>query len=261
MTRRRTREYYKIRTSFANYYVEVWHQYPGIDKVYIGGRSKCMSMSIYHDTDEWPNIDGVGYKDDCNSRNNHVKGMGTVHLVKCGLRFVKEKYGTRRFLLKDTSYIDCSTGTIPLAPYYVTYHGKTWYESKFGATPSHMPAKELESQKRELRSFLQGHPDIAVFFNAGQRRLASLVQGEYDRCASLEELLGRLKDKDCSIFKGWLAEVVRTFLPGLEGMPWVIDANANGGVNGYKVAKTDKPKAWSGSNGGWAWDSPMASLR
>lgn len=29
------KEYYKIKTSHATYFVEVWHQYPNVDKVFI----------------------------------------------------------------------------------------------------------------------------------------------------------------------------------------------------------------------------------
>lgn len=66
------KEYYKINTNYASYYVELWHsdslrfssswhQYPNIDKIYIGGRKKCVSFSVYLEEKDSPNLDSFGY--------------------------------------------------------------------------------------------------------------------------------------------------------------------------------------------------------
>lgn len=253
------KEYYKIKTSFASYFVEVWHQYPGIDKVYIGGKSRCVSISVYYESKEWSNIDGVGYNIDCNYASNHAKGVGTVHLVKCAIGFVTKYYGMDtswgRFLLKDTSYIECNTCKIPLAPFYVLYHGKTWYEAKFGAQPTHS-GHVLKEQKRELRKYIRGKPDISEYFNEGQKRFKAYVLGEYEGCNTLEELMKKFKDNDCSIFKGWLEQMVRTFIPSLEGSTWMIDGDTADGIR-MVVKKTSKPMEWEGSGGAWVWEKSI----
>ena len=38
------KEYYRIKTSYCLYYAEIWHQYPNIDKVYFGGKRKCVTF-------------------------------------------------------------------------------------------------------------------------------------------------------------------------------------------------------------------------
>ncbi len=41
-------EYYQLRSGRSRFHAHVWHQYPGvIDKVYIGGRRKCVCFSVY----------------------------------------------------------------------------------------------------------------------------------------------------------------------------------------------------------------------
>lgn len=52
------KEYYKITTSYCNYYAEVWHQYPNIDKVYIGGKRECVAFTVYLD-EPTPNLNAV----------------------------------------------------------------------------------------------------------------------------------------------------------------------------------------------------------
>ena len=49
-------EYYKINTSYANYYIMIKPYFDGkehyMDKVFLGSKKKCMVISIHFDSDE-----------------------------------------------------------------------------------------------------------------------------------------------------------------------------------------------------------------
>jgi hypothetical protein len=53
--------FFLLKTNFASYFVDIFHQYRYIDKVIVGGKNKCVTMSVYHTTREPPNIDAIGY--------------------------------------------------------------------------------------------------------------------------------------------------------------------------------------------------------
>lgn len=138
------KEYYEIKTSFCNYYVEIWHQYHNIDKVYIGGKKKCVVFSIYlDDPNEVPNLDGFGFDENCNTSGNLQRTHGTQHLLKTALTFVKTLYKASSILLKDTSTIECNGYNMSLMKYSILHYGKTWYEKHFLARPHNTVAHDL----------------------------------------------------------------------------------------------------------------------
>lgn len=255
--------FYTIKTSYAKYHVEVWHQYPNMDKVFVGGKKRCVSMSVYLEEGEAPNIDAFGYHESCNVADNHMPGVGSRHLLVTAIRFVLDHYKlslTTRFQLTDTSHIDCDKGYVMQLPqYYVIYHGQTWYESKFGARPMHRDPRELASQKQALSEYIKGKPDLSVYLPASSKR-TKLVMDMYRGAASLEDLLGKLKTVDCIAYKGWLEPIVNRFIPGLFGMEWVIDG-AIATSHAIRIQKLEeRPHHWSGSGGGWVWRPQMHGI-
>lgn len=202
------KEYYKITTSYANYYVEIWHQYPGIDKVYIGGRKKCVGFSVYLDEGEPPMMDGFGFNPHCNIAGNHIKGIGSVHLLNVAMRFIINHYQLPediKFEFKDTSFIECINYNMPLYIYYIIFHGKTWYEEKFDAMPMNKNAiPRLQQAKKRLKEFLDSKPSLENFFGDHQIKLREYVMNIYDQCSTLRQCLEILKKEDCKVFKGWL---------------------------------------------------------
>lgn len=211
------KEHYKIKTSYANYYVEILHQYKTVDKVYIGARKKCIAFSIYLNEkgkvikNEPPEIDGFGFNQHCNITGNHVKGTGSVHLMNTATRFIINHYKLpedTKFQFKDTSFIECIKYHMPLRIYYTIFHGKTWYEDKFGALPlDKLAIPRLEESRKKLKAFLSSKPDIEMFFNNDQQELMEYVLNVYAKCDSLKECLDILKNEDCKVFKGWLISI------------------------------------------------------
>ena len=223
------KEYFKLKTSYASYYVEIWHQYPNIDKVYVGGKKKCVSFSIYLEDKESPNLDGFGYDESCNKEGDHVKGVGSIHLLKVSMLFIISHYklsNDTRFQFKDTSFIECNAYKLALPIYYTVFYGKTWYESKFDAVPLFMSKDDLKEQRNQLMIFLKTKPHINEFFS-GSERLKAIISKSYDESESIQDCLRRLKELDCSIFKNWLPALVSRFIPLLLGTEWTIQCNTD----------------------------------
>jgi len=153
-----SKDYYRIKTSFANYKVMVEHQYENMDRVHIGNKKKCIVMSVYFDDNE-PNIDAIGYDENCNETGDLVQNTGTIHMIRSAMAFVVNHYKQfkfKKFQLKDKSTIRCSKGYwMPLNIYYLVKHGKTWYEKKLGAVPAN-PSK-YKNDKAMLKKKYECH--------------------------------------------------------------------------------------------------------
>lgn len=227
------KDYFRIETSFANYTVEIWHQYPSLDKVYIGATKKCVSFSVYLDAngkgdrDEHPQLDGFGFNEHCNLTGNHVKGIGSVHLLNTAMRFVTSYYKFPhdiKFQFTDSSFIECISYHMPLSMYYTTFYGKTWYEIKFGAVPLIVDLGKLEKQRKELRTFLEGKPDIAHLFLDSKKQVAlrNKVLSIYEKCNTLMECLEILKKEDCNVFEVWLEKIYLEHVSNMYGAHWII---------------------------------------
>lgn len=257
MSKKPSREYYKIKTLHAHYYVEIWHQYPQMDKVFVGGRKKCVSFSVYLsengkvDEDEPPQLDGFGFHPHCNSKGNHMKGIGSVHLLNTSMAFLVDFYKMKKsttFQYTDSSFIECLKHHMPLCVYYIVFHGKTWYEYKFNAKPIYTDASLYDEQKRKLKAHIMGKPDISVYFTKEQKKLQEHVQSVYDTCQTLKECLDILKDYDCDIFRGWLVRLCTLFVPNIIGSSWILTAEEYG-THKY-VHLNKKPKELFEMQGG-----------
>lgn len=227
---RAPKEYYTIRTSYSTYYAEVWHQYPNIDKVYFGGKKMCVSFSIYFDEPD-PNLDVVGYDENCNTTATLVNGKGTKHMLLCAFAFVKHMYGkhgvSERFLLKDYSTIDCHGHEMFLSHFYMLHYGKTWYEAKFGAQPVEQPER-YHTSVGVWKAMLKTKPTPDVVFGnvKGTQRRAHLEK-MYKEHATLGDFLKTTKDMDCSIYRRWGDALVNSaFSYNIVGREWAIDASA-----------------------------------
>lgn len=243
------KEHFQIKTSYANYIVEIWHQYPSVDKVYIGARKKCASFSVYLDEngklikEEPPQLDGFGFNQHCNITGNHVKGIGSVHLLNTAMCFIVSHYklsSNTQFHFTDTSFIECIRYHMPLSVYYMIFNNKTWYESKFAAIPLYISESELNAQKQALEQYLSAKPDISSHFMEYQSALKNKVQQIYNTTSSLNECLNILKQEDCSIFAGWLQSICLEHIPKLQGTPWMIQNKMAKSSISYTKLK-DKP--------------------
>lgn len=224
------KEFYSLKTSSCTYYVEIYHQYQGMDKVYIRGKRKCVVFTVYtKDKTEAPNLDGFGISQECNKESTHERGIGSVHLLNIAMYFIIKHYNLSHdipFYLKDTSYIECNRCTFPLSVYYMVYYGKTWYEKKFHATPTLLGEETLRQQKKNLRTYFKSKPhSLDEFFPTGDEKMKSIKQvvyETYESCSSIQECLDKLKNMDCSVLRNWVPKMVYKYIPNLYGMEWQI---------------------------------------
>ena len=219
------KEYFLIKTNYSHYYAEVWHQYPNIDKVYIGGRKRCVLFSIYLDEAD-PNIDGIGYDETCNVAGDMRRGKGTRHMILSAFAFIKDLYANTHvsqvFLLKDTSKIACSGYDMYLSHYYLAHYGKTWYEKHLGAAP----VESKDTYKRGVLQFqevLKTKPDVLKDVKSKQRY--SVLTREYNKYVCLEDFIASTKDSDCIVYKDWLDKLIEKYIPNILTMEWSVDAS------------------------------------
>jgi hypothetical protein len=124
-------KYYKINNTFYSIVIETEYEY----RIKFGGKHECINISVYKD-DTNANLNGLSYDERCNKTSNLIPGDGTINMLKCALKFAHTLYPQHMhgILLNDHSSITCAENIkIPLFYYYMTKHGKTWYQSKFNA--------------------------------------------------------------------------------------------------------------------------------
>ena len=152
-------DYYILKSRNKRFYAHVWHQYPTIDKVYVGGRQKCVCFSVYLDDDdddrEPPNLDAVGYDENCNLEGDLLRGHGTKHMMLVAFAFLRRMYNARGvlpyILFKDESKIQCQRGTMNLSVFYTLHYCQTWYQKHFGAYPN--DPRDKEDFDREMEEW------------------------------------------------------------------------------------------------------------
>lgn len=219
------KEYYKLKTTYCNYYAEVWHQYPNIDKVYVGGKRKCVAFTVYLD-EPTPNLDAIGFHEGCNTRGDLSKGHGTRHMVMTAFAFLKLMYRSHingLVLLRDASVIDCYGYDMPLSHYYMLHYGKTWYQKHFHAQPSLSKWRnKLSADVITWSALLQSKP-VGIFNRVAKKEKRKMLDDMYATCKTLQEFLHKLKSMDCNVYKDWADILVRDHMPYLIGMEWNID--------------------------------------
>lgn len=225
-------EYYKIKTSYAHYYASVLHRIDGIDKVRVGGKKMCVTLSIYQEDD--PNLDALGYNELCNINGDHQQGEGSVHLLRAAWAFVIAYYykiakGWTGLLFKDVSIIEClGNNKQELAAFYLVKHGKTWYERKFNAKPDTRMQDRYHAGKKSLTDFVKTKPSFnefdEMFLGRCKHGMKMILQEAYSRASSIREFVEILhEERDCIVFKNWLTNMVVEHVPFIFGSAWVIE--------------------------------------
>lgn len=223
-----SKEYYKVETSFCSYYVEIWHQYPNMDKVYFGGKRKCVTFSVYFD-EPHPNLDALGHNENCNISGDLQRQHGTNHMITSAFAFIRHMYAKKgvsdTYMLRDASYIHCQAYMMSLASYYIMHYDKTWYEKKFKAIPTY-DEEEYRKCVKAWKQLKASKPIMSDFFQSVQnKKRRSYLEGVYTQVESLGEFLEQLKDMDCLVYKDWGERLVNSCFNNLNGMSWCIDAS------------------------------------
>ena len=228
------KEYFRIKTGFCNYKAMVEHMNKYMDRVHIGNKKKCIVISVYFDDiDNNPNIDAIGYHEDCNETGHLLKNTGTVHMIKSSMSFIVKhynKYKFNKFQLKDKSTIKCQSGWwMPLNVYYLAKHGKTWYEMKLGAKPLRdtvVYRKDKTNLKKDMNLI---HNSTKIELYEELMKDVSKPQKDalykfFEKSKTMKEFLHYFFDShDCYVFRNWLERYVKRFIPYIIGMEWVIE--------------------------------------
>lgn len=268
------KEYFRLHTAYASYDCEVWLQYPTLHKVFVGGKRKCVAVTVYLDEEEedgesMPQLEGVVYDVGCNLAKNHQRDIGTGHIVRVAMAFVLERYKAwtwaknGNFQLKDVSDIPCDEGRyrMSLAYYSVMLYGKTYYERKFGAVPLKMSAKKWKALMQGWKDFAATKPaNIRQVIGAGVRgKRYAVLTDVYAKSENVEDFIKRLKEVyDCMVYKDWAEELVKQYVPGLIGMSWVIPAGKLD-LPQVEISK-QKERHMSGGGMGERWEELRAGI-
>ena len=209
--------YYKVNTSYCNYYAVVQEPYPETYRVMFGAKKKCVVFSVYA-YDKEANIDALGHSEHCNTSGTLERGRGTQHMLKVAMGFIVNIFPflSGKFIFKDTSYIECMNGyRLALATYEILNHGKTWYEKNFRAVPWTLREEYTESLKLFTSKVMKEKPPLSI--------KQSKIKKLYDESRDLSSFIASLKDYDCFLYKDWADLLIRKHVPYLFGMDWVID--------------------------------------
>jgi hypothetical protein len=237
------RDYLKIITSYSNYYAMIEHPNKYNDKVHIGNKKRCIVISVYLEEDnENPNIDAIGYDENCNESLDMVENTGTIHMIKAAMAFINKIYGFTEFQFKDKSTIRCKQGYwMPLNIYYMAKHGKTWYESK-------LKAKALDKQYYKDKKFFKealhkeelGESHYDELMQNVKPAKKKALYAYYKESKNMKEFLSNFWDHDCYIFRNWLDAYVKKYIKNIIGLEWKMSHDPEFSVTIEKMKERPK---------------------
>lgn len=218
------KKYYHARSGILDYY-----------SVMIGTdpRKACVNIRAPYDSDEPLHLSYVTSEVACTLDNiTPMKGLATVQMIQLGITIARELAPKSTHLeLEDCSHFPCTSpeGDIrkmPLAPFYIAFHGKTWYEDKFGAVLQNpLQRAEYEVGIRNLDN-PASKPKSFRFMN---KDIADLLFEMYEISDTWNELFIKIEkrygNKKCWIVQPWIEEAMSHVFgkPLYEMKKWIID--------------------------------------
>jgi hypothetical protein len=220
-----------------------------------GNKTQCLSVTVPVKTDR-AYMSWLEYNESCYIVSYEPNKSLAQHMVHLACTIIKEESPHIKYItLKDMSKIKCDLPspqkqvTVPLMHFYVAFHGKTWYEDKFGAAIDSDVIRDLYHTL--LRNFDDpAHkPDLFRFENED---LAAILQPIYDASSTWREFFSAIaaaygSDK-CAMVYPWLLSALLHIMDGqlvYEGIMWKFD------IRGQSI-KTVKYKSFvdTGKYGG-----------
>lgn len=218
--------FYKLQSKSNVYYASVViYKSDELHKVFVGGKKKCVVISVYPD-DPVPNLDAVSFDEQCNEQGDLLRGRGTVDIVKSAMAFVKQLYGFNRFQLTDKSHITCRKKVqVSLIHFYLAKYQKTWYEDKFNAIP--LTIADYKDKVKRLRQTLRTKPEWDNFSEEHQvpSNMKAALGKLYNECDNLGIFFKTIaNDYDCYLFKDWLGIFIDKEMGNVYATKWVIQS-------------------------------------
>lgn len=129
--------YNSDRTLSWSYWVEIGNDNDmGINEIYIGEPHRTRDACVYMTVDETneATLDGVQHRISCSIDKELEHGIGTVHMVKGALLFLRKMYPHIEWVyLNDKSTV--ITKKIHITAKRLLQGRKGWYEEHYGAIP------------------------------------------------------------------------------------------------------------------------------
>ena len=251
--------YYRINSDSYTYYAKVQVYSDMLHKVFIGGKKKCVVISVYFDGTH-PNIDTFAYDPKCDVHATLQRGKGSVDLLQSAMLFVKRLYKHSTFELIDQSHVTCAKGyQIPLVHLHIVKYFKTWYEDKLGAIPVQLPT--YQTDMRNLRSYMKTYPSFDDFANkCGMSPVQKSGLAElYNQCKTVQEFIKKITSEyDCYLCKGWVSKLVQEFM-SVYGSSWLLRCNTSRVLQVSKVRSPPTDAFFFSAQGGAALDEAMSA--
>lgn len=228
--------YFKIKRAYHKFGAIV--MYDGMShrtRVSVGGKHTCVHLSVYDD-DNSPNLDGLGYNEDCIMGVPMDKHGGTVVMLKSSLKFLTYLFpNIQSIMFKDASSIPFQhNNSISLADLYIAKHRKTWYQMYFSATPENKERYEEqlrsvnnEMDKPKSLTFNKFYDRYIKLFEKKIliRNIESILEPIYNDSESVRDFIQMtsISHKDCRIFDKWLSYYMNDIGCNISNTYFIID--------------------------------------
>lgn len=222
-------KFYKIKSENYAYHCiikELVNEY----RVQFGGQKQCINISIYKD-DDCPNINGISYDEKCTLNKGLEPGKGTIEMIYAALKFIKYiKPEIKDLYFRDDSKITCENKVIiPLHYFYLSKHGKTWYQTHFNA-------KLVDkNDRKELKDALNTIRNVEMikfeefynkyFIRCRQNGIQHSLKPIYDESKSYHDFLRKLTiEFDCIVLDSWFGLFWNKICPLVQLSFWKIES-------------------------------------
>jgi hypothetical protein len=231
-------KYYNHRSGKLDYYV-----------VMIGNnhRNACVNIRAPYDSDEPMVLSYVTSEVACTLDNiTPMKGSATVQMIQLGITIARELAPKSTQLeLEDCSNFRCSSPEgdvrkMALPSFYIAFHGKTWYEDKFGAV---LKDPDLRAKYEEGIRNLDNPELKPKTFRFLNKDISDLLYDMYDESRTWNEFFSRIEkkygNKKCWVVQPWVEEAMRHVFGGLiyEMKKWIVELKNVPTISYYELSE------------------------
>jgi hypothetical protein len=192
----------------------------------------CVNIRAPFDSDEPLALAYVTSEVACTLDNiMPTKGVVTVQMIQLGITIARELSPRSTYMeLDDCSHFMCSTPDgkvrrMALPSFYMAFHGKTWYEDKFGAIlKDPVMRTEYEMGIANLDN-PESKPAMFRFLN---QDITNILSDMYDSCGSWNEFFRKIEkkygDKKCWAIQPWIETAISHIFGGpIDMKRWIVD--------------------------------------
>jgi hypothetical protein len=219
-------------------------------------RDPCVTISVPYNSNEPMKLAYVTSEVECTLDNvSPIKGIATIQMIQLGITIARELSPKPITMeLEDCSHFNCSTPhgikKMALPSFYIAFHGKTWYEDKFGAQIKDPIIRQkyndgilrLDDESAKPDNFRFGNSDIAD-------ELYDLYLKSNTWKAFFTNIDKKYKQRKCWVIQPWIEDAMRhIFKDGLiyEMKTWTFPLKNIPIISYYELSESVKHLG-----GGW----------